>query len=32
MSAPSILPGRRRVLQVDYAAEDLPGQLEWLGI
>jgi hypothetical protein len=25
-------PGRRRVLQVDYAAEDLPGGLEWLGI
>lgn len=25
-------PGRRRVLQVDYAAEELPGGLEWLGI
>lgn len=25
-------PRRRRVLQVDYAAEDLPGKLEWLGI
>jgi hypothetical protein len=25
-------PQRRRVLQVDYAAEDLPGGLEWLGI
>jgi len=25
-------PERRRVLQVDYAAEDLPGGLEWLGI
>ena len=25
-------PGRRRVLQVDYAARDLPGGLEWLGI
>ena len=25
-------PGRRRVLQVDYAAENLPGALEWLGI
>lgn len=25
-------PGRRRVLQVDYAAEHLPGGLEWLGI
>lgn len=25
-------PGRRRVLQVDYAAEELPGGLEWLGV
>ncbi|WP_245661814.1 phytanoyl-CoA dioxygenase family protein [Sphingomonas pruni] len=25
-------PGRRRVLQVDYAAEHLSGGLEWLGI
>lgn len=25
-------PRRRRVLQVDYAAEDLPGGLEWLGL
>ncbi|MFA6115747.1 MAG: phytanoyl-CoA dioxygenase family protein [Sphingomonas sp.] len=25
-------PRRRRVLQVDYAAGDLPGGLEWLGI
>ncbi|MGN6818037.1 MAG: phytanoyl-CoA dioxygenase family protein [Sphingomonas sp.] len=25
-------PRRRRVLQVDYAAEELPGGLEWLGI
>lgn len=25
-------PSRRRVLQVDYAAEPLPGGLEWLGI
>ncbi|CAL4868736.1 hypothetical protein MMA231_03025 [Asticcacaulis sp. MM231] len=24
--------GRRRVLQVDYAAEDLPGNLEWRGL
>jgi hypothetical protein len=31
-SEPSTLPGRLRVLQVDYAAEDLPGKLEWLGI
>ncbi len=25
-------PQRRRVLQVDYAAEALPGGLEWLGV
>ncbi len=25
-------PGHRRVLQVDYAADDLPGGLAWLGI
>jgi hypothetical protein len=25
-------PARRRVLQVDYAARDLPGALEWLGV
>lgn len=25
-------PSRRRVLQVDYAAEELPGGLEWLGV
>jgi hypothetical protein len=25
-------PARRRVLQVDYAACELPGRLEWLGI
>jgi hypothetical protein len=25
-------PGRRRVLQVDYSASDLPGGLEWLGL
>jgi Phytanoyl-CoA dioxygenase (PhyH) len=25
-------PARRRVLQIDYAAEDLPGGLEWLGV
>ena len=24
--------GRRRVLQIDYSADDLPGKLEWLGI
>lgn len=25
-------PARRRVLQLDYACEDLPGELEWLGV
>jgi len=25
-------PARRRVLQIDYADEDLPGDLEWLGV
>lgn len=25
-------PARRRVLQIDYADEDLPGALEWLGV
>ncbi len=25
-------PKRRRVLQIDFAAEDLPGGLEWLGV
>jgi ectoine hydroxylase-related dioxygenase (phytanoyl-CoA dioxygenase family) len=25
-------PARRRVLQVDYATDDLPGGLEWLGV
>jgi len=28
----AIEPLRRRVLQVDYAAEELPGGVEWLGI
>lgn len=28
----AVAPRRRRVLQVDYAAEDLPGGLEWLEI
>lgn len=28
----SLAPRRRRVLQVDYACEDLPGGLEWLGV
>ncbi len=26
------VPARRRVLQLDFAAEDLPGGLDWLGI
>ena len=26
------VPTRRRVLQVDYAAGDLPGGLEWAGV
>lgn len=26
------IPARRRVLQVDYSADDLPGGLAWLGI
>lgn len=26
------IPANRRVLQVDYAAEELPGGLEWLGV
>jgi hypothetical protein len=28
----AIRPSRRRVLQVDFAARDLPGRLEWAGI
>jgi hypothetical protein len=31
-SAPSRSPARRRVLQLDYAARDLPAGLEWLGV
>jgi ectoine hydroxylase-related dioxygenase (phytanoyl-CoA dioxygenase family) len=31
-SAAASIPARRRVLQVDYAAEPLPGRLEWLGV
>jgi len=31
-SEAAVRPQRRRVLQVDYAAEDLPDGLEWLGI
>jgi ectoine hydroxylase-related dioxygenase (phytanoyl-CoA dioxygenase family) len=26
------VPARRRVLQLDYAASELPGELEWLGV
>jgi hypothetical protein len=31
-SEAAAVPARRRVLQVDYAADGLPGQLEWLGV
>ena len=31
-SAAAIRPSRRRVLQVDYAADDLPEPLEWAGV
>ena len=31
-SEAAIAPARRRVLQVDYAAEELPGGLVWLGV
>lgn len=31
-SARALVPGRRRVLQLLYSAEDLPGGLEWLGV
>ena len=31
-SAASLDPGHRRVLQIDYAAADLPGGLEWMGV
>ena len=31
-SSAAAVPRRRRVLQVDYAAADLPGGLQWLGI
>ncbi|NPU10021.1 phytanoyl-CoA dioxygenase [Bradyrhizobium sp. 83002] len=31
-SEPSVQPGHRRVLQVDFAADELPGGLEWLGV
>jgi hypothetical protein len=31
-SEAAVQPKRRRVLQIDYAAEDLPGGLMWLGV
>jgi hypothetical protein len=31
-SGPMRAPGRRRILQLAYSADDLPGGLEWLGI
>lgn len=31
-SEKAAIPASRRVLQVDYAAEELPGGLEWLGL
>ncbi|WP_315776242.1 MULTISPECIES: phytanoyl-CoA dioxygenase family protein [unclassified Bradyrhizobium] len=31
-SEPSTQPGHRRVLQIDFAADELPGGLEWLGV
>ncbi|CCD95348.1 conserved hypothetical protein [Bradyrhizobium sp. ORS 375] len=31
-SEPSVQPGHRRVLQVDFAADELPGGLDWLGV
>jgi ectoine hydroxylase-related dioxygenase (phytanoyl-CoA dioxygenase family) len=31
-SEAAMLPARRRVLQIDFAAQDLPGELEWLGV
>jgi hypothetical protein len=31
-SEAAIRPARRRVLQIDFAADDLPGDLEWLSL
>jgi hypothetical protein len=31
-SARAEAPGRRRVLQLSYSSDDLPGGLEWLGV
>jgi hypothetical protein len=28
----AVVPQRRRVLQISYSADDLPGGLEWLGV
>ena len=28
----ALIPGRRRVLQISYSADDLPGGLEWVGV
>lgn len=31
-SEAATMPVQRRVLQLDFAAEDLPGGLQWLGV
>lgn len=31
-SSAAVIPTRRRVIQIDYSAKQLPGELEWLGI
>ena len=31
-SEATVMPARRRVLQIDFAAEELPGGLDWLGV
>ena len=31
-SSPAVKPRRRRVLQIDFSAQNLPGGLEWLGV
>jgi ectoine hydroxylase-related dioxygenase (phytanoyl-CoA dioxygenase family) len=31
-SRPALEPGHRRVLQIDFAAGELPGGLQWLGV
>jgi hypothetical protein len=30
-SEPASVPGHRRVLQLDFACDELPGGLQWLG-